>query len=189
EIVHYESVHAVPTWQSLKQRLGPGRLCYAFFHPSMPQEPLTFVQVALVEKVADDVQVILNDPSPGHGPQTVAIFYSISSSQREGSEGLREALAGDAWVQDQRVYDVVKPILLRLASRYILLEKKRTFALDPVANFHVRNGACVYRMNWMGDSSAKGLAQSYGIMCNYHYDLPRVESNNQQYLLDGSIAV
>lgn len=57
KIVQYEKVHEVPTWRALKQRLGPGRLCYSFFHRGMPQEPLTFVQVALTKEIASNVQV------------------------------------------------------------------------------------------------------------------------------------
>ncbi|KAJ3206432.1 hypothetical protein HDU82_004520 [Entophlyctis luteolus] len=85
--------------------------------------------------------------------------------------------------------EVLKRILMRLCANYILLEKKRSFALDPVANFHIRNGACVYQLNWMGDQSAKGIAQSFGIMVNYLYDLPNLIKNNENYMNSGVIAV
>ncbi|KAF9572735.1 hypothetical protein BGW38_008491 [Lunasporangiospora selenospora] len=81
------------------------------------------------------------------------------------------------------------PILLRLCARYILLEKRRHLALDPVANFHLRNGACAYRLNWLGDTSTKGMEESFGIMINYLYSLDHIEMNNQQYLQDGTISV
>ncbi|KAJ3347442.1 hypothetical protein HDU83_002092 [Entophlyctis luteolus] len=85
--------------------------------------------------------------------------------------------------------EVLKRILMRLCANYILLEKKRSFALDPVANFHIRNGACVYQLNWMGDQSAKGIAQSFGMMVNYLYDLPNFIKNNENYMNSGVIAV
>jgi len=74
-------------------------------------------------------------------------------------------------------------------DRYILLEKRRYLALDPVANFHLRNGACAHRLNWLGDTSAKGMEESFGMMINYLYALDHIEMNNQQYLQDGMITV
>ena len=62
-------------------------------------------------------------------------------------------------------------------------------ALDPVANFHLRNGACAHRLNWLGDTSAKGMEESFGLMINYLYSLDHIEMNNQQYLRDGTISV
>ncbi|XJO76877.1 hypothetical protein BDV3_007348 [Batrachochytrium dendrobatidis] len=82
KIISYEAVHAIGSCDGLKQRLGPGRLCYCFFHRGIPQEPLTFVQVALVNEVSTRIQNILTDPHPDTKDPTVAIFYSITSSQR-----------------------------------------------------------------------------------------------------------
>ena len=45
KIIEYEAVHEIPSWKDLKQRLGPARLIYAFFHRGMPAEPLAFVEV------------------------------------------------------------------------------------------------------------------------------------------------
>ncbi|KAI8904493.1 malonyl-CoA decarboxylase-domain-containing protein [Powellomyces hirtus] len=92
-------------------------------------------------------------------------------------------------LEQNHLTPALKPILLRLCARYLLLEKKRAAILDPVANFHIRNGACVQRLNWMGDTSEKGIAQSYGIMVNYNYVLPRLHENNMRYLLDGTVPV
>ena len=61
----------------------------------------------------------------------------------------------------------MRPALMRLAARYLLREKRRGAALDHVANFHLRNGAAVARLNWRADPSARGLAGSVGIMVNY----------------------
>ncbi|KAI8597610.1 malonyl-CoA decarboxylase-domain-containing protein [Dissophora ornata] len=83
----------------------------------------------------------------------------------------------------------IQPILTRLCARYILLEKRRHLALDPVANFHLRNGACAHRLNWLGDTSDKGMEESFGLMINYLYSLDHIEMNNQQYLQDGTISV
>ena len=71
----------------------------------------------------------------------------------------------------------VRPILLRLAARYLVLERRRGKALDLVANFHLRNGASVWRLNWRADPSERGMAQSYGIRVNY-----RQSPGHEQFL-------
>jgi len=58
-----------------------------------------------------------------------------------------------------------------------------------VANFHIRNGAVLFRMNWLADPSARGLTNSCGIMVNYRYFLDDVEKNSTEYLRDHTIAV
>lgn len=83
----------------------------------------------------------------------------------------------------------LKPVLERLCVRYLLKEKRRGFALDPVANFHLRNGAKVLRLNWAADKSEKGLDQSFGMMVNYQYVLDDVERCNSGYVQDGTIAI
>lgn len=55
-------------------------------------------------------------------------------------------------------------------------------------NFHIRNGACMWRLNWLADLSARGLENSFGLMVNYRYVLEDVDKNNQQYLLNGTVA-
>jgi len=82
-MVRYEAVHAIRSWDDLKNRLDSDRRCYAFFHPRMPLEPLIFVQVALTEALADNVQRLLdvNAPLGDTAKADTAIFYSITSSQ------------------------------------------------------------------------------------------------------------
>ena len=62
-------------------------------------------------------------------------------------------------------------------------------ATDSVAAFHLNNGASVERINWMGDSSEKGLHQSFGLMVNYAYRPQRIERNHEQYVKQGRVAV
>jgi malonyl-CoA decarboxylase len=82
-LVKYEAVHAIRSWDDLKNRLDSDRRCYAFFHPRMPLEPLIFVQVALTEALADNVQRLLdiNAPLGDTRKADTAIFYSITSAQ------------------------------------------------------------------------------------------------------------
>ncbi|KAG0195149.1 hypothetical protein BGX33_004127, partial [Mortierella sp. NVP41] len=83
KITLYEAVHRFKDVQDLKRRVGPGRRVFTLMDASLPTEPLVFVQVALVKTLSNNVQGILNDPSPDHPnpAETVkcAIFYSITA--------------------------------------------------------------------------------------------------------------
>jgi malonyl-CoA decarboxylase len=67
--------------------------------------------------------------------------------------------------------------LLSWAARYLGHELHDGRPLDPVARFHLGNGARVERLNWAGDPSAKGVKQSFGLMVNYLYDLKRLDKH------------
>ncbi len=83
KIIQHESVHAIDGWDDLRRRLQPDRRCYAFFHRQLPDEPLIFVEVALVPSIATDVGVLINKKTEVGAPKTfkTAIFYSISNCQ------------------------------------------------------------------------------------------------------------
>ncbi|WP_163337707.1 malonyl-CoA decarboxylase [Desulfopila sp. IMCC35008] len=83
-LIKYEAVHAISSWEDMKNRLREDRRCYGFFHPSMPDEPLIFVEVALVNGLADNVQELLDVNAPPGDPDKAdtAIFYSISNCQK-----------------------------------------------------------------------------------------------------------
>jgi malonyl-CoA decarboxylase len=94
------------------------------------------------------------------------------------------------WLEEKELEKAVKPILLRLAARYLMAEKKEgKGALDPVAHFHLSNGARVERLNWAADSSGKGMAQAAGMMVNYLYDSRRIEKNHEAYKASGKVAL
>lgn len=84
KLIEYESVHEISSWKDLKNRLRNDRRCYAFFHPRMPEEPLIFVEVALVNGISDNVQRLLDVEAPvgDPGKANTAIFYSISNCQK-----------------------------------------------------------------------------------------------------------
>lgn len=75
----------------------------------------------------------------------------------------------------------------KLVLNYLMLAKKGKYPLDPVARFHLGNGAQVHQIHASADLSDKGLAQSYGAMVNYLYDLRYIERNHEQYVTEGSI--
>lgn len=84
KLIRYEAVHAIRSWDDLKHRLEGARRCYAFFHPLMPDEPLIFVQVALVDGMASSLPRLLDEEAPAGDSEQgdTAVFYSISNCQR-----------------------------------------------------------------------------------------------------------
>ena len=63
------------------------------------------------------------------------------------------------------------------------------YRVDPVARFHLRNGARLERLNWLGDVSENGLQRSAGMMVNYLYARGDIEKNHEAYMADGKIAM
>jgi malonyl-CoA decarboxylase len=99
---------------------------------------------------------------------------------------LAETLTSD-WYRDNETADIVKPVLNRLCVHYLLEEKRGNRALDPVANFHLSNGARLERVNWLADLSEMGMKRSYGIMVNYYYELSVIEKNHEEYVTKAQI--
>ncbi|MFV3304898.1 malonyl-CoA decarboxylase [Pseudomonas sp. NY15181] len=78
--------------------------------------------------------------------------------------------------------------LLALAAEYFLHAKNGGgLPLDPVARFHLGNGARLERLNWRGDLSASGLRQAAGLMVNYRYELRQIEKNHEAYANQGAV--
>jgi malonyl-CoA decarboxylase len=82
----------------------------------------------------------------------------------------------------------VKKTLLQCAAHYLGRAMDEGKPLDPVARFHLGNGARIERINWAGDPTPKGLKQSYGLMVNYLYDLRRLD-RHRALLAQGEIPV
>lgn len=112
KLIEYEAVHEIRSWSDLKNRLDSDRRCYAFFHPRMPMEPLIFVEVALVDELADNVQALLDEHAPVFDAERAktAIFYSISNTQT----GLRGVSFGNFLLK--RVIDDLKRDFPRLTT-------------------------------------------------------------------------
>ncbi len=250
KIIHHEAVHAVDGWDDLRRRLQPDRRCFAFFHPQLPDEPLIFVEVALLPEMPEAIAPLINKASTPLSPDRfrVAAFYSISNCepglrgvslgnfliktvaqqlQRESPRlktfctlspipgfaawllsepdwadlpGARKAAAheleaartrlrtlckGDlAALQSKAAHEAMtdddRAALLRLCSAY-LLGLSPTPQGDAVARFHLDNGARLERINPRGNPSPKGLRQSFGMMVNYLYDLPKVEASHAKF--------
>jgi malonyl-CoA decarboxylase len=84
KLIEYEAVHEIASWVDLKNRLAPDRRLFTFLHPNMPDEPLIFVQVALCDGLASNVQTLLDTHARIFDVEhaNTAIFYSISNAQR-----------------------------------------------------------------------------------------------------------
>ena len=245
KLIKYEAVHDIRSWADVKNRLDSDRRCYGFFHPRLPNEPLIFVEVALVDHISSSITPLLDEAAaPADlAKATTAIFYSISNTQN----GLRGVSFGDSLIKhvvetlnaefprlrtfatlspipgfrswlgkhagamlekldDKRRTELgravgfeppqaahlltalekplelearspVRQLLLECAAHYLARELAEGKPVDPVARFHLGNGARVERLNWGGDPSAKGLKQSYGLMVNYLYDLKRIDKH------------
>lgn len=257
KLIAYEAVHPIESWNDLRNRLDTDRRCYAFFHPRMPNEPLIFVEIALVKGVPASVLLLLDQKAPVHDPQTAdtAIFYSISNAQRglrgisfgnlllkRVIEDLRRDLpqlkvfatlsplpgfrkwldqaAGDAtrlasadavklarafgtdareatlaaalarpgWASDAKLAEALREPMEKLCARYLLKEKSGGQPLDPVASFHLNNGARVHGLFWLADPTTRGMRQSYAMMVSYRYDPDEVDRNHERFLHNGQIA-
>ena len=102
-----------------------------------------------------------------------------------GPQALAAILARPGWHKDAAVARVMEPVLTRLAAHYLLSEKRGRRALDPVAHFHLSNGARVERVMMGADVSAKGLKESASLMVNYLYDPPKIEVYHEDYAGEG----
>jgi len=260
KLVEYEAVHEIHSWQDLRHRLHLDRLCYAFFHPNMPGEPLIFVEVALTSGIAANIQTLLDESTPDVPPEKAdtAIFYSISNAQQglkgisfgnflikrvvdtlraelpniktfatlspipgfrrwldslsseemsghlgeermnrltalctalEATEGLRSLLQRPDWYQQRQITDVLRPLLEHLLFHYFHTYREDGQPIDPVERFHLGNGARIERVNWLGDTSPRGLARSCGFMVNYLYPIRDIEKNHELYATRRKIVI
>ena len=238
KLIAYEAVHEIHGWDDLRRRLAPDRRCFAFFHPVLPDEPLIFVEVALVEGLATSVQTLLSRDTDEHARRAqaeradTAIFYSISNCQdglrgvsfgnflikqvveelqaefpglkhfstlspmpgfrrwlgqqvAEGNDSetaLLQAAETDGWWHDPARSEQLRAGLMRLCARYLTRPFSPGSRLDPVARFHLGNGARLERINWLGDTAPRAMTESFGIMVNYLYDHDSIEDNHEHFV-------
>jgi malonyl-CoA decarboxylase len=85
------------------------------------------------------------------------------------------------WWQDGAAVRLQEPLLHAAATYFLSARSNNGAALDPVARFHLGNGARLEQLNPLADLSEKGLAQSHGLMVNYLYDVDDIEKNHEAY--------
>jgi malonyl-CoA decarboxylase len=94
-------------------------------------------------------------------------------------------LESDRWWNDPAQSEKLREPLLRLCARY--LTRQPSIRIDPVARFHLGNGARLERINWLGNTAPRGIQESFGIMVNYLYDVETIESNHEAFVNDGTV--
>jgi malonyl-CoA decarboxylase len=112
-------------------------------------------------------------------------------AQSEGSGVHAQALShieSPDWHKNKVDEDALRRTLIPLAAHYLACAKQGADAVDPVARFHLGNGARLERLNWLADTSLRGLGQSAGLMVNYLYRLDEVESNHEMYVRENKVA-
>ena len=233
KIIAYEAVHEINSWDELRLRLAPkDRRCFAFFHPAMQDEPIIFVEVALMKNIPSKIQDVLEEKRDFLEPDeaNVAVFYSISNCQK-GLSGISfgnfliKQVANDLkfefnnikkfvtlspvpglrnWIKNKKPkfemilekfkkseqFLKVEPSLMNCAGNYFLnSDRSDGMPNDPVARFHLGNGASLEQINYLGDTSLNGLNLSGGLMVNYLYDLDKVEENHEAYTSENKLNI
>ncbi len=238
KVITYEAVHEIADWDDLRQRVGdPDRMLFAFFHPAMPDDPLIFVEVALLSEVPDAIGPILaaDRKRTDLDTATVATFYSISNCHAGlrgvsfGNFLIKQVVAelqklrpnlktfvtlspvpglrkwaeqslqnGDALLNDTDKetlselgeHDLPQDdFITQLAARFLTQAKRASGTVaDPVAHFHLGNGATLLRIHPGADLSLRGTENSWGVMVNYLYDGETIEQNHQAYASDHDVS-
>ena len=94
----------------------------------------------------------------------------------------REVALDEGWPENPETAARLRTVVEPLAAYYFLKARRDDGqVIDSVARFHLGNGARLDRINWAGDLSRKGVAESYGLMVNYLYDLTEIERNHEAY--------
>ena len=187
------------------------RRCFAFFHPLIPDEPLIFVEVALCTNTPESINEVIKIDREivNYKDINTAVFYSISNCQ-DGLSGIsfgnflikqvahklkHEVDSIEKFVtlspvpgfvrwlesksKDQNIDDdnLTAEALLYLTAS----EREDKLPNDPVARFHLGNGAILEKINLNADLSKKGILQSKGMMVNYLYNLELLEKNHELF--------
>ncbi|HET7880483.1 MAG TPA: malonyl-CoA decarboxylase [Acetobacteraceae bacterium] len=140
--------------------------------------PIPGFRAWLEEKLAADQPGLLSDEE--------ATSLASAMPAASGEQAIAALLAKRGWWRDAVLLKAAEPVLLRLGARYLLVESNaRKRARDPVAHFHLSNGARVERLNMLGDTSEKGAKESATLMVNYLYDPAKIEDWHEDYAGEG----
>lgn len=122
KLINYESVHEIQSWADLRRRLASDRRCFAFFHPALPEEPLIFVEAAIVKGMSATIAPLLDEKTPILDPSDAdsVVFYSINNCL----QGLRGISFGNF---------LIKQVVTDLAREFPAI--KRFSTLSPMPSF------------------------------------------------------
>ena len=164
-----------------------------FYSISNCQRGLTGVSFGnfLIKQVVEEIcrelpkltTFVTLSPVPGFARWLAGESKNENSSAISASDRVTfELLERPHWWTDPEIFSQLEEPLMRAAGWYFLRARsKRGTLVDPVARFHLGNGARLERINWLADTSDRAIAQAYGLMVNYLYDLDDIEKNHEAY--------
>ena len=164
-----------------------------FYSISNCQRGLTGVSFGnfLIKQVVEEIcrelpkltTFVTLSPVPGFARWLAGESKNENSSAISASDRVTfELLERPHWWTDPEIFTQLEEPLMRAAGWYFLRARsKRGTLVDPVARFHLGNGARLERINWLADTSDRAIAQAYGLMVNYLYDLDDIEKNHEAY--------
>ncbi len=243
-IIKYEAVHEIQGWDDLRSRVRePDRRLYAYFHPTMENEPLIFVEVALVKGTPSAIQPIFAENREPIDPKqaNTAAFYSISNCQpglrgisfgnfmiKKAVMELRRELPSiknfvtlsplpgfNQWIDFElktpsgllndtqivflknlkavnklpKLKEDIK-LIREIAAIYIVKARnQKGYIIDPVARFHLGNGASLKNINGKANLNKdnKGIWNAWGLMVNYDYKLQDIEKNHEAFVNENAV--
>ena len=150
----------------------------------------------LIKQVVEDVSKELPrikkfatlSPVPGFRKWLSEKAAALEASSKLASFAAAAAKLDDpSWMEDATLRAELQRSVLPLAAYYLQDAKQNREPLDPVARFHLKNGARLERINWLGDTSLAGLQRSAGLTVNYLYKLPDVERNHELYVREHKV--
>jgi malonyl-CoA decarboxylase len=140
----------------------------------------------LIKQVVEELRIELPQLQRFSTLSPVPGFCAWARARLEETE--RAALERPDWWEDAQVSAALQAPLLKLCAEYLTSVVKGKGPADPVAKFHLGNGARLERINWLGNVSPRGLAESFGMMVNYLYDIATIEANHEAFVRDWTIA-
>jgi malonyl-CoA decarboxylase len=105
-----------------------------------------------------------------------------TAPERDAVALVRGLLETERRLEDAALADALREPLIRLCAVYLTTSADNRGPADPVARFHLGNGARLERVNWLGNVAPRGINESYGIMVNYLYDPEQIEANHEAFV-------
>ncbi|CAN7622095.1 malonyl-CoA decarboxylase [Pararhizobium sp. LjRoot238] len=151
----------------------------------------------LIKQVVEDLRrdlpglktFVTLSPVPGFAGWLARLRKATDARLDDEALKTLDLLDDPSWADDPRKAQAVEGVLVPLAARYFVKERADGGRpVDPVARFHLGNGARLERLNFLADRSAKALRQSHGLMVNYLYKLDDIEANHEALAQHGEVA-
>lgn len=113
--------------------------------------------------------------------QSQRVSMKFGVNKHALTKWMLKRLSSPEWHKDQPFVDTIRDVLTSACARYILFERKGDKILNPVANFHLQNGAQVEQVNFLADLSPQALMTSCSMMINYRYVMTSIDVTSVSY--------